>query len=397
MGDRRVGDAALVPTIARHQLAAADPDLAAVVSVGMTHHVVGKTRSGYKCAKDSFLRFCADRSLVPWPVADVVLAAWLHFIAVTVAVSSMGVYIAGLAYFQGLMGFPWKMCGNELIRRTLRYLKRKFPERGGKVKTPITVALLRVILPLLDGWPVLGEMSQDDRTFATASVLAVAGFLRGGEFLGSASSDRKLLLFDNVCIKQQGGTWAVVIAIPQPKAMFWLETQEVSCFAAENGVDDSLCPVRLWEGYARSSSVIHRVGGPAFVMGNGKALTRNVMVKRTAQLMGKAGVVFVDAKGDAMVVKASSWRAGAVRSALDAGVATPFIMASGRWKSAAWINYAVEHGMDLRQTARSMWAPAKSSAPDSPSVVVQLFDPAVILADEDDELASLVRSSFNLQ
>ena len=48
---------------------------------------------------------------------------------------------------------------------------------------------------------MLEEMSQDDRTFATASVLAVAGFLRGGEFLGSASSDRKLLLHDNVCVK----------------------------------------------------------------------------------------------------------------------------------------------------------------------------------------------------
>ena len=65
MGDRRAGDAALVPAIARHQLAAADPGLAAVVSAGMTHHVVGKTRNVYRCARDSFLRFCADRSLVP--------------------------------------------------------------------------------------------------------------------------------------------------------------------------------------------------------------------------------------------------------------------------------------------------------------------------------------------
>jgi hypothetical protein len=396
MGDGGARDEALVPAVAQHELSRVDPGLAAVVSMGMTHHVVGKTRSGYKSARSSYLRFCSDRGLEPWPVSEVVLAAWLHFIVVTVAVSSMGVYMAGLAYYQGLMGMPWRLAGSELVRRTMRYLKRKFPVAGGKQKAPVTVALLRVLLPLLKGWPLLDEMSQDDRTFATASVLAVAGFLRGGEFLCSASSDRKLLLLENICVKQQGGSWAVGIAIPQPKAMFWLETQEVLCFAAEEGVDDTFCPVRLWEGYVRSSVAVFKQGGPAFVMSNGKALSRNVMVKRTAELMSQAGVLFVDAKGEAMEVKASSWRAGAVRSALDANIATPFIMASGRWKSAAWIKYAVEHGLDLRQTARTMWAPAKSRAPDSSSVVVQMFDPAVLLADEDEKMASMVKSSFNL-
>jgi hypothetical protein len=229
MGVGGAGDEALVPAVAQHKLSQADPGLAAVVSMGMTHHVVGKTRSGYKSARSAYLRFCADRGLEPWPVSDVVLAAWLHFIVVTVAVSSMGVYMAGLAYYQGLMGLPWRLLGSEVVRRTLRYLKRRFPEAGCKLKAPITVALLRVLLPLLEGWPILEEMSHDDRTFATASVLAVAGFLRGGEFLSSSSSDRKVLMYADICIKQQGGSWAVGIAIPQPKAMFWLESQEVLC------------------------------------------------------------------------------------------------------------------------------------------------------------------------
>jgi hypothetical protein len=112
--------------------------------------------------------------------------------------------------------------------------------------------------------------------------------------------------------------------------------------------------------------------------------------------LSDAGVLFVDAKGVTMEVKASSWRAGAVHSALDANIATPFIMASGRWKSAAWINYAVEHGLDLRQTARAMWASVKSRVPNSSSVVVQMFDLSVLLVDEDDKMASMVKASFNL-
>lgn len=56
-------------------------------------------------------------------------------------------------------------------------------------------------------------------------------------------------------------------------------------FAAEVGVDDTFCPVRLWESYARLSTGVRKPGGPAFVMASGKALSRNVMVKRTAQLM----------------------------------------------------------------------------------------------------------------
>jgi hypothetical protein len=65
-----------------------------------------------------------------------------------------------------------------------------------------------------------------------------------------------MLLLDNISVKQQGGSWAVGITVPQPKAMFWLETQEVLCFAAEVGADDTFCAVRL-------SVAVLKQGGPS--------------------------------------------------------------------------------------------------------------------------------------
>ena len=78
----------------------------------------------------------------------------------------------------------------ELVRRTMRYLRKRYPVQVQGEKTPVTIDVLHAILPLLPGWPDMGQMSASDRVFAAESVVAVTGLLRGGEFLASARSDR---------------------------------------------------------------------------------------------------------------------------------------------------------------------------------------------------------------
>jgi hypothetical protein len=97
-----------------------------------------------------------------------------------------------------------------------------------------------------------------------------------------------------------------------------------------------------------------------------------------------------------MAIKASSWRAGAVRSALDAGVPEPYIMAMGRWKSQAWINYVVDRGLDLRQTAHAMWAPSQSRPPTKSGAVVEMFAPASALTRKDDDECAARFSKLHL-
>jgi hypothetical protein len=337
--------------------------------------------------------FCSKRRLTAWPVDAIQAAAWLLELVDTVRPTSMQMYLSGLQYHQALLAMPWTLQGNEIIRRTLNYLRRAFPAKGGHEKTAISVSVLKAILPLLPGWPVFERMSHDDRAFATASVLAVCGYLRGGEFLQSSGSDRPVLTNGDVDVRSVGTTNAVVLNIRQAKATWWLETSKVHCFASPAQADQDFCPVRLRINYTRLAPI--KVQGwvakaPAFCTSNGKAITRNWMVKRTRALMGEAGMAFVDKAGRPTKVKAASWRAGAVRSAIDAGVPVPFIQACGRWRSAAWVAYLMESSYDLQGAAQRAWAlPALRQGE-----VVEKCDPAVV--HEGDNLSEVFASGLTM-
>ena len=380
--------------VAAHALARNDPILARFLGAGVTDHVVPTVRSSYATAAGSYERFCAQRSLPPWPADSIQVSAWLLDLADTVSPDSMQVYLAGLQYHQALLNMPWTLRGDEIVRRTLRYLKRIFPSSSGVEKTAVSVGVLKATLPLLPGWPDLDRMSHDDRLFATASVIAVCGYLRGGEFLKSPGSRRPILRNADVEMVGVGDTHAVRVSIRQAKATWWQETSDVYCFASKPGDGNrAFCPVYLYMNYLRlapssCARLVHSPSGPAFCMANGKALTKKWMVDRTKALMAKAGMVIVDAAGRPTAVRAASWRAGAVRSAIDAGVPVPFIQASGRWKSAAWVAYLGGSSFDLQGAAQKSWAmPALSKG-----TVVEKCDPAVV--HEDDMITEEITSGL---
>jgi len=125
--------------------------------------------------------------------------------------------------------------------------------------------------------------------------------------------------------------------------------------------DDKFCPVRVWREYSCRLKVVDG-DGPAFCL-NEAALTRDYMVNRTTVLMMEAGISFVDNTGSPMDMKASSWRSGAVCSAVAAGISGPHIMALGRWTSQAWLNYLIQAPPDLQGAAQSMWATCSLTAP----------------------------------
>jgi hypothetical protein len=179
-----------------------------------------------------------------------------------------------------------------------------------------------------------------------------------------------------------------VISVSQPKASFWLESQDVFCFAAPRGADNTFCPVRLWDAYVRLSPVSLTADKAAFRGPRARPLSRDYMVKRTAALLEQAGLAFVDASGNRMVVKAASWRAGAVRSAIDAHVPVPFIQASGRWKSAAWIAYLAQNKLDLQGAARSIWGASSVPPASASGACVEMFDPSVI--NEQDDIGDIL-------
>jgi hypothetical protein len=209
-------------------------------------------------------------------------------------------------------------------------------------------------------YPVLANMAHNDVMFIAASMMAVCGFLRGGEFLAYAGSGRPFLRHQDVRVTSEGGEPVVMISIQRPKNMQWALTAEVRCFNPRGSMPfDLIAAITAY----RKSAVAIRAGfvfsprGPAFIMLDGRPLSRVFMVQRTEELVRLAGIQVVNQEGIAAPVKAASWRAGGVKSALDACIPVPTIMAMGRWRSIAWHQYTSQSVTDLRRAQAAMWRP----------------------------------------
>ena len=137
--------------IASSALMRADTALALTVDHGIRHHYLKSTGSSYRTASNDFLRFCFKRGLIPWPVDQVTFCGWLHVSARRILMSSLETYMAGVRDCSILLGHGWSLSGNEMVRRSLRFLKRKHPARPRALKMPVTVSVLTRILPLLPG------------------------------------------------------------------------------------------------------------------------------------------------------------------------------------------------------------------------------------------------------
>ena len=89
------------------------------------------------------------------------------------------------------------------------------------------------------------------------------------------------------------------------------------------------------------------------------------MLERTSAFLMQSGIRFN--LGRELAVLASSWRAGAVRSAIDAGVSEPVFKAIDPWATSTCSSYLLESTRDLQGAAVSMWAsPRTRSLPHGP-------------------------------
>jgi len=252
-GPHRIRDAVLVGCVAGHALASVDPVLAAAVSEGLAGSVVPGTRKSYGTAVAAYLSFCMARKISPFPADEIWLCAYIRYKAMFIQHQSFGVYLAGIKYEHSLRGAVWALDGNVLIRRMLRFVKRRYPRRDAVMKMPISLTVLRLLLPLLPGWPDMASMSHDHRLVAAASLIGTGGFLRGGEFLSSSASDRPVLLGAALVRQDVAGAPAVLVDIPQPKARWWIAEERIVCF--EFDTDGPFNPGHAIDAYRALSAV----------------------------------------------------------------------------------------------------------------------------------------------
>ena len=322
--------------------------------------VVATTRASYNSATRKWMEFWEARDTSPFPADGVMMSAWILVLAMSINVSSLGMYTAGVRYSQELEGFQWTIAGNDLVRRTMRFVKRRYPSTQATPKFPVTFSVVQAFLPFVPGWPEASTMTHDDRVCIAATLVGLAGFLRGGEFLWSRGSARETLRSSDVVTGRIDGHQVVQVRVAQPKARWWLEGEKVICYgsptAAFNVAERCIS-------YRRLSTVNLTPDGPAFRVADGSALSRDVLVRWTLRLLVKANVRFRSVSGAPMEVRAASWRAGGVMTALAAGASDSFIMAQGRWRSVAWTRYVVPTSWDMQRSSAAMWIVGSGSEP----------------------------------
>ena len=253
MGKERLQQGALVPVVARHDIASRDPIGAQLLSEALAGHVTGRTRRGYESAVKKYIDFCAIRDIVPFPVDELWLAMYILDVATSIKVSSLKVYLSAIQYVQVLEGFEWRLRGNEMVRRAMRFVKRRYPCLSKAPKFPVSTSVLLRMVRYVSGWPRWSLLDHDDLLFVAASSIAVCGFLRGGEFLVYRGSDRQILKQSDVFLRSVGGREAVCVHVSQPKNMWWLQFAAVTCFCP--GANSALSPVTALKIYRRFSTV----------------------------------------------------------------------------------------------------------------------------------------------
>ncbi len=320
LADIAVGPDDVLPIIARHRLAVQSISAARALSSAMRESINVGTLGGYKSACKSYFNWCEVRAITPWPVDEILLAAFCVHMGTSLTVASIRGYACAIKFIQlQLSPYEWTCDSSVVVRQALRWLKKRYGETGKAAKYPITLAVLRAILPLLPGWPVAADMSHDDRLFTCASLIGTSAFLRGGEFLTYSGSARAVLLGRAVRVHtNERGAVSVVVSIPTPKNAWWLDSVDANCFTPTAGHGPSLAlgllmffgPAHWLRKYRGLSTVELSELDPAFRMADGATLSRNWMVKRTAGLIARAGLQVLGPSGEPIVVKASSWRSG---------------------------------------------------------------------------------------
>jgi hypothetical protein len=287
------------------------------------------------------------------------MAMWLLYQAMYVSVASLrGVYASAVKNAHEMAGYVWTLRNDALIRRVMRYVKKRYGLKTKTAKFPVTVATILAMAKKLPGWPRLEALHDDDLTFLTASMIGTLGFLRGGEFLTSPHQSRAILKAMNVTVEETPQGYAVSVNVVRPKAQWWELEMKVMCFA----VPGPLSPVDLLNAMRQRGH--SGVGSePAFVLRSGEPLSKSWMLQRTKHLLASIPIVMHDELGQVVGIRASSWRSGGVESARLAGIGDPVIMAMGRWSSNAWIRYSVASSKDLQGAAQRIWTTAESAGP----------------------------------
>jgi integrase len=299
------------------------------------------TRKGYKSAIKSYETLCALNNDVAWPATEVVLGKWITARAFgSSTLQNMGrikpdtiqVYLAALRSYHTDRLLNSDVFDSVHIKRLIKGARNVFPPTPKRPRHPITLAILKGILPSLSD-------NKDEANIHAAFCIAFAGFLRMGEFTNTATdlaapgASPQVLRRSDISFSENYDTATLLLRRSKTDVnntgvrIIIARTKGITCPVA------SLLHLLAIDPQDQSDTLFRFSNGP---------FTRARVLSALSLGLLTLGIQDSGYSGH-------SFRRGAAQHASDMGMLDSEIQTLGRWSSAAFQLYFTLSPLRLRQ------------------------------------------------
>ena len=279
------------------------------------------SRRTYDQGRSSYLAFCRQFRLIPFPASEDSLNLFITYLARSLSFATIRTYLAAVRYWNIREGFSADFSGMVQLHMTLQGIKRLKGASSRPNRLPITIDILKTLKNRLR---TLAIPEEDKLMLWAAFTTAFFGFLRSAEFCCTSKTSydaSTCLLVRDISISEN----VLRIFIKVSKADPFRNGHTIRLVATNS----SICPLRAMQKHLKNS----RQGDkPVFSFKDGSFLTRQCVSKTVQQLLEGT---FPDAKQ----YSSHSFRIGAATTAAAADVPDWLIKVLGRWSSNCYERY----------------------------------------------------------
>ena len=283
--------------------------------------ISGASRRTYDQGRSSYLAFCNQFRLIPFPASETSLNLFITYLARNLSFATIRTYLAAVRYWNIREGFSADFGVMVNLHMTLKGIKRLKGAASRPNRLPITIDILKILKDRLR----LSTIPEEDKLMLWAAfTTAFFGFLRSAEFCCPSKSffdASTCLLVRDISITEN----VLRIFIKVSKADPFKNGHTIRLVAANS----SICPLRAMQKHLKNC---RKSDEPVFSFTDGSFLTRQCLSKTLQQLLEST---FPDVKQ----YSSHSFRIGAATTAAAADVPDWLIKALGRWSSNCYERY----------------------------------------------------------
>ena len=215
--------------------------------------VAPSTRQTYTSGINSYLQFCSQFNITPYPASSLTLQFFCTHLAQHVSYKSIKVYLAGIRLAHLELGYS-DPTSSEPLRLVVRGIRRLQGDSTSLRRLPVTIDLLQTLKQQIR---ISNFSPVEQRLLWAAFTTAFYGFLRVSEFT-SSTSDSATLQWSDITLSSN----TVSIRLRQSKTDPFRKGQTLSISATNT----STCPVRALLQYREMIPTALR-SGPLFAAG----------------------------------------------------------------------------------------------------------------------------------